>query len=330
MSSCLLCSGGCTLSAHGFFLQSGLLPQMFISVPHEGKLLHAVSSCVYGENRTTIQCITPSLAKLALQPPTVTRVAFILDGFQTPQVDLIYVEDPLFQDPKLTSKDNRSVVELKGSHMDIEAMKCQVLTVSNHSCESLSVVGNTAECTVPRLLQGPARPKELQVEWRQADSVRTLGVVTLAEEQSFSSLLVGGVGASGLLLLLLASLLLWRRRKHVDAIREGHQVTQGTHAPASRAAHYLRAVHCRPKTADYPALPPRLLVGSAYDVTCCCPQLARQSHGTNPASSSNETAASVTHGGDARPAADESSAESRQAAHLLWVANQARAALPPG
>jgi hypothetical protein len=43
MSSCLLCSGGCTLSAHGFFLQSGLLPQMFISVPHEGKLLHAVS-----------------------------------------------------------------------------------------------------------------------------------------------------------------------------------------------------------------------------------------------------------------------------------------------
>ncbi|CAL8376223.1 unnamed protein product [Arctogadus glacialis] len=209
-------SGGCTLSAHGFFLQSGLQPQMFISVPHEGKLLHAVSSCVYGENRTTIQCITPSLAKLSLQPPTVTRVAFILDGFQTPQVDLIYVEDPLFQDPKLTSKDNKSVVELKGSHMDIEAMKCQVLTVSNHSCESLSVVGNTVECTVPQLLQGPARPKELQVEWRQADSVRTLGVVTLAEEQSFSSLLVGGAGASGLLLLLLASLLLWRRRKHVD------------------------------------------------------------------------------------------------------------------
>ncbi|CAL8391058.1 unnamed protein product [Arctogadus glacialis] len=48
--------------------------------------------------------------------------------------------------------------------MDIEAMKCQVLTVSNHSCESLSVVGNTVECTVPQLLQGPARPKELQVE----------------------------------------------------------------------------------------------------------------------------------------------------------------------
>lgn len=70
-------------------------------------------SCVYGENRTSIQCTTPSLAKLALQPPVVTKVAFVLDGYSTDQWDLIYVEDPLFQDPKLTSKDNKSIVELK-------------------------------------------------------------------------------------------------------------------------------------------------------------------------------------------------------------------------
>lgn len=43
----------------------------------------------------------------------VTKVAFILDGYSTNQWDLIYVEDPLFQDPKLTSKDNKSIVELK-------------------------------------------------------------------------------------------------------------------------------------------------------------------------------------------------------------------------
>lgn len=70
-------------------------------------------SCVYGENRTSIQCTTPSLAKLALQPPVVSKVAFVLDGYSTDQWDLIYVEDPLFQDPKLTSKDNKSIVELK-------------------------------------------------------------------------------------------------------------------------------------------------------------------------------------------------------------------------
>lgn len=68
---------------------------------------------MYGENRTSIQCTTPSLAKLALQPPVVTKVAFVLDGYSTEQWDLIYVEDPHFQDPKLTSKDNKSIVELK-------------------------------------------------------------------------------------------------------------------------------------------------------------------------------------------------------------------------
>uniref|UniRef100_A0A665VDW9 Hepatocyte growth factor receptor n=1 Tax=Echeneis naucrates TaxID=173247 RepID=A0A665VDW9_ECHNA len=205
-------SGGCTVSAHGFFLQSGLQPQMVLTTGQDAK------SCVYGENRTSIQCTTPSLAKLALQPPVVTKVAFVLDGYSTDQWDLIYVEDPLFQDPKLTSKDNKSIVELKGDRMDREAMKCQVLTVSNHSCESLTLVGNTLECTVPTELQA-ATSKELQVEWRQADSIKHLGKVTLAQEQDFTGLIVGCVCVS-LLLLLLATLLMWRRNKHIDDLSE--------------------------------------------------------------------------------------------------------------
>ncbi|XP_008276200.1 hepatocyte growth factor receptor isoform X2 [Stegastes partitus] len=205
-------SGGCTVSAHGFFLQSGLQPQMVLTTGQDAEVFHV--SCVYGENRTSIQCTTPSLAKLALQPPVVTKVAFVLDGYSTEQWDLIYVEDPLFQDPKLTSKDNKSIVELKGDRMDREAMKCQVLTVSNHSCESLTLVGNTLECTVPTELQA-ATAKELQVEWRQADSIRHLGKVTLAQEQDYTGLIVGCVCVS-LLLLLLGTLLMWRRNKHID------------------------------------------------------------------------------------------------------------------
>ncbi|XP_054476074.1 hepatocyte growth factor receptor isoform X2 [Anoplopoma fimbria] len=205
-------SGGCTVSAHGFFLQSGLQPQMVLTTGQDAKVFHV--SCVYGENRTSIQCTTPSLAKLALQPPVVTKVAFVLDGFYTDQWDLIYVEDPQFQDPKLTSKDNKSIVELKGDHMDREAMKCQVLTVSNHSCESLILIGNTLQCTVPNELQA-ATAKELQVEWRQADSIRHLGKVTLAQEPDYTGLIVGCVCVS-LLLLLLGTLLMWRRNKHID------------------------------------------------------------------------------------------------------------------
>ncbi|KAM9754586.1 hepatocyte growth factor receptor isoform 2-T2 [Menidia menidia] len=209
-------SGGCTVSAHGFFLQSGLQPLMVLSTGQDAAVFHVI--CVYGENRTSIQCTTPSLAKLALQPPVVTKVAFVLDGYLTEQWDLIYVEDPLFQDPKLTSKDNKSIVELKGDRMDKEAMKCQVLTVSNHSCESLILVENTLECTVPTELQ-MTTATELQVEWRQADSIRHLGKVTLAQEQDYTGLIVGCVCVS-LLLLLLGTLLMWTRNKHIDDLSE--------------------------------------------------------------------------------------------------------------
>ena len=61
---------------------------------------------------------------------------------------------------------------LQGDRMDREAMKCQVLTVSNHSCESLTLVGNTLECTVPTELQA-VPPRELQVEVRHAWSLRS-------------------------------------------------------------------------------------------------------------------------------------------------------------
>uniref|UniRef100_A0A3P9LXL3 Hepatocyte growth factor receptor n=1 Tax=Oryzias latipes TaxID=8090 RepID=A0A3P9LXL3_ORYLA len=207
-------SGGCTVSARGFFLQSGLQPQMVLTVSLKNTTVFHVS-CVYGENQTSIQCTTPSLAKLALHKAVVTKVTFVLDGYSTPQLDLVYVEDPLFHDPKLTSKDNKSIVELKGDRMDREAMNCKLLTVSNHSCESLTVVGNTLECTVPPELQN----KELQVEWRQADSIRTLGRVMLAQEQDYTVLILCCILFS-LLLLLLGSVLMWRRNKHVDDLSE--------------------------------------------------------------------------------------------------------------
>lgn len=57
--------------------------------------------------------------------------------------------------------------------MDREAMKCQVLTVSNHSCESLTLVGNTLECIVPTELQ-VATAKELQVEVRKMCTTQAL------------------------------------------------------------------------------------------------------------------------------------------------------------
>lgn len=129
-SMCESSSACCSAQSNKHIQQKTVL--MFVSVrkavlPYESFFYLTTTcllqSCVYGENRTSIQCTTPSLAKLSLQPPVVTKVAFILDGYRTDEWDLIYVEDPLFQDPKLTSKDNKSIVELKVRVLRLEANK---------------------------------------------------------------------------------------------------------------------------------------------------------------------------------------------------------------
>lgn len=87
--------------------------------------------------------------------------------FQAPDL-LLYCLQPLTFDPVHLSILTPTVSPPpQGDRMDREAMKCQVLTVSNHSCESLTLVGNTLECTVPTELQ-TTTSKELQVEVRGA------------------------------------------------------------------------------------------------------------------------------------------------------------------
>uniref|UniRef100_A0A8C8IIY9 Hepatocyte growth factor receptor n=1 Tax=Oncorhynchus tshawytscha TaxID=74940 RepID=A0A8C8IIY9_ONCTS len=209
-------SGGSTVVAQGFYLHSASPPQMvLIPTAQDGK--------VFTVDRLTILCTTPSLKDLGLQPPVVTKVAFVLDGFTAPQFDLLYVEDPRFEDfqrPTVTSKGNKSILEIKvPGRVDVEAMKGEVLKVSNRTCESVTVVGNTLECTVPMELRDATN--ELEVEWRQASSSVSLGRVMLAHEQDYRGLIAGCVCVSLLLLLLLA-LFIWKRRnKHIDDLAEG-------------------------------------------------------------------------------------------------------------
>uniref|UniRef100_A0AAZ3Q1Q5 Hepatocyte growth factor receptor n=1 Tax=Oncorhynchus tshawytscha TaxID=74940 RepID=A0AAZ3Q1Q5_ONCTS len=180
--------------------------------------MFSLQNCIKGEDRLAILCTTPSLKDLGLQTPVVTKVAFVLDDFSTPQFDLLYVEDPRFEDfqrPTVTSKGNKSILEIKvPGRVDVEAMKGEVLKVSNRTCESVTVVGNTLECTVPMELRDATN--ELEVEWRQASSSVSLGRVMLAHEQDYRGLLAGCVCVS-LLLLMLLTLFLWKRRnKHID------------------------------------------------------------------------------------------------------------------
>uniref|UniRef100_A0A8C1FPQ5 Hepatocyte growth factor receptor n=1 Tax=Cyprinus carpio carpio TaxID=630221 RepID=A0A8C1FPQ5_CYPCA len=166
----------------------------------------------HDEDKRNILCITPSLKGLNVQPPVATKMTFVLDGFSTDQYDLLYVEDPKFEEfqkPTVTPRGNKSILEIK------EAVKNgEVLRVSNRTCESVTLVGNTLECIVPMELQSAA--KELEVEWKQATSSVILGRVLLAQDQDYRILITGVVCVSILLLLLLAVFFWIKRKKHTD------------------------------------------------------------------------------------------------------------------
>ncbi|XP_026094560.1 hepatocyte growth factor receptor-like isoform X2 [Carassius auratus] len=209
-------SGGSTVTVNGVYLHSALQPQMVLTVATEGKLFQV--TCSHDEDKQNILCITPSLKDLSVQPPVATKMSFVLDGFSTDQYDLLYVEDPnfkKFQQPTVTLRDKKSILEIKVPPVNQEAVKNgEVLRVSNRTCESVTLVGNTLECTVPMELQSAA--KELEVEWKQATSSVILGRVLLAKDQDYRILITGGVCVSIFLLLLIAVFVWIKRKKHTD------------------------------------------------------------------------------------------------------------------
>uniref|UniRef100_A0A673IWD2 receptor protein-tyrosine kinase n=1 Tax=Sinocyclocheilus rhinocerous TaxID=307959 RepID=A0A673IWD2_9TELE len=209
-------SGGSTVTVNGFYLHSALQPQMVLTAATEGKLFQV--TCSHDEDKRNILCITPSLKGLNVQPPVATKMTFVLDGFSTDQYDLLYVEDPKFEEfqkPTVTPRGNKSILEIKVPPVNQEAVKNgEVLRVSNRTCESVTLVGNTLECTVPMELQSAA--KELEVEWKQATSSVILGRVVLAQDQDYRILITGGVCVSILLLLLITVFVWIKRKKHID------------------------------------------------------------------------------------------------------------------
>ncbi|XP_022539754.2 hepatocyte growth factor receptor isoform X1 [Astyanax mexicanus] len=215
-------SGGSTVIASGVYLHSAMQPQMVLSGPPFTKDKEVHVTCTQDEDKLTIICISPSMKGLNIRPPVATKMKFILDGFSTREYDLTYVEDPKFEEfqkPTLTPRGSKSVLEIKVPRVDVEAVKGEVLRVSNRSCVSVTLVGNTLECTVPPELQ--TATKELEVEWMQATSSVILGRVVLAQEQDYKPLIIGVVCVSILLMMMLALFAWIRRKKHIDDLAEG-------------------------------------------------------------------------------------------------------------
>uniref|UniRef100_A0A672KR90 Hepatocyte growth factor receptor-like n=1 Tax=Sinocyclocheilus grahami TaxID=75366 RepID=A0A672KR90_SINGR len=93
------------------FIRSALPPTFTFTFSH--------FTCSHDEDKRNILCITPSLKGLSVQPPVATKMTFVLDGFSTDQYDLLYVEDPKFEEfqkPTVTPRGNKSILEIKVRH----------------------------------------------------------------------------------------------------------------------------------------------------------------------------------------------------------------------
>ncbi|XP_034782303.1 hepatocyte growth factor receptor-like isoform X2 [Acipenser ruthenus] len=212
-------SGGGTVSAHGVNLNLAHLPQMVIAVPQEGKEFQV--ECRPGDSKHIILCTSPSLKDLQRHPPILTKVSFTLDGFSSRHFDFVYVEDPkfeMFEKPKVISKGNKYILEIKVTNVDTEAVQGEVLKVSNRSCENIHLVANTIVCTIPmELLEVD---NEVQVEWKQAVSSVVLGKVMLAKEHDYTGLVGGVVSVTILILLVFAAFMWMRKKKQVEDLDE--------------------------------------------------------------------------------------------------------------
>uniref|UniRef100_A0A673LBE7 Hepatocyte growth factor receptor n=1 Tax=Sinocyclocheilus rhinocerous TaxID=307959 RepID=A0A673LBE7_9TELE len=179
-------SGGSTVTVNGFYLHSALQPQMVLTAATEGK------TCSHDEDKRNILCITPSLKGLSVQPPVATKMTFVLDGFSTDQYDLLYVEDPKFEEfqkPTVTPRGNKSILEIKVRHLEGNKTGSFVCFPSCTSIFHIVI---------------------------QATSSVILGRVLLAQDQDYRILITGGVCVSILLLLLIAVFVWIKRKKHID------------------------------------------------------------------------------------------------------------------
>ncbi|NP_001229665.1 hepatocyte growth factor receptor precursor [Ornithorhynchus anatinus] len=204
-------SGGSTITGFGKNLNGSSAPKMIIQVAEVGR--NFTVACQSRSNAEIICCTTPSLQQLNLPPPFKTKAFFVFDGVQSANFDLIYVHNPvfkLFEKPVMISMGNKHVLEIKGDHIDSEAVKGEVLKVGNKSCENVLLNLESVFCTVPRDLLKVNT--ELNIEWQQAVSSTILGKVIVLPDQNFTGL-IAGVASISVLLLLFLGLFLWMKKK---------------------------------------------------------------------------------------------------------------------
>ncbi|XP_048405016.2 hepatocyte growth factor receptor [Stegostoma tigrinum] len=205
-------SGGSTVTVKGANLNFVQSPLMVISVQQIPKTFRVM--CRYMDDLEVIYCKTPALDPFKLTQPAQGKAAFIFDNVTVGSFDFGYTEDPLlktFEIPKEIRKGGSNALEIKfqGAPIKPEAVDGKILTIGNESCDHIHLKPNTLICIIPPNLLSSRR--ELNVEWKKANSSIHLGKVIILENNSLITLV--GVVVVILLFLVALGAFIWRYRK---------------------------------------------------------------------------------------------------------------------
>ncbi|XP_053572666.1 hepatocyte growth factor receptor isoform X2 [Bombina bombina] len=210
-------SGGSSITAHGVNLNSVSSPQMVIRLSKPQR--NYTMSCTSRSSSELICCSTPSLKDLLLDPPIVTQVSFTLDGITSDTFDFTYVNNPVFENFEenlVISIGNKNTIEIKGDHIDTEAVRGEVLKIGNKSCEIIHSKSDSVSCTVPTDLF--KHNSELKVEFMQGISSVVIGKVMVQKNRNYTGIITGGVSCVILLAILLGIFVWIKKKKRLEGI----------------------------------------------------------------------------------------------------------------
>ncbi|XP_053318265.1 hepatocyte growth factor receptor isoform X2 [Spea bombifrons] len=296
-------SGGSSITAQGINLNAVDSPRMLIQLSKPD--LRYNVSCIHRSASELICCCTPSLKDLNLEPPIFTKVSFIMDGVTSTNFEFTYVHNPVFETfekPFIVSMGNKHILEIKGDHIDSEAVKGEVLKVGNKSCDIVQSKSDSVSCAIPTdLLKSNS---ELKIEFVQGISSVVIGKVMVQQNQDFTGVITG-VMACVILLFIILGLFVWiRKRKqlkggdlvlydgrvhtpHLDRLVSARSVSPTTEMVSSESVDYRATFQedqfphssqngsCRPAQYPHRDLSPIL---SSGDSEIASPLLQNQVH----------------------------------------------------
>ncbi|KAM4747548.1 hepatocyte growth factor receptor [Rhinophrynus dorsalis] len=207
-------SGGSSITVYGRNLNAVASPQMIIELTKPEKSYSV--PCIHRSTSELICCSTPSLKHLNLEPPIVTQASFILDGIKSDSFVFTYVNNPVFETfekPFVISMGNKNILEIKGDHIDSEAVQGEVLKIGNKSCDIIQSKSDSVSCTVPNeLFQSNS---ELKIEFLQEVSSIVIGKVMIQQTANYTGIITGVVSCVVLLLIILGIFIWMRKRKQL-------------------------------------------------------------------------------------------------------------------